>query len=92
MHGKFMPSKLVLERAFVFDTSAHLPFPTAVIRRYLLAAIDSGTNLCGHRVVGALAQTDCPCRSGRAEAQGLSSQPMGSASRSASTGPHEPFG
>jgi hypothetical protein len=54
-----MPSKLALERSFVFDTSAHLPFPTAVIRRYLLAAIDSGTNLLGHRVVVALAQPGC---------------------------------
>jgi hypothetical protein len=35
-----MPSKLALERSFVFDTSAHLPFPPAVIRRCLLAAID----------------------------------------------------
>jgi hypothetical protein len=92
MHGKFMPSKLALERSFVFDTSAHLPFPTAVIRRYLLAAIHSGTNRRGHRVVVALAQKDWPGRSGRAEAQDLSSQPMGSASRSASAGPHEPFG
>src|ERR1700712_5269875 len=39
-----MPSKLALERSFVFDTSAHLAFPTAVTWRYLLAAIDSGTN------------------------------------------------
>ena len=42
-----MPSKLALERSFVFDTSAHLPFPTAVTWRYLLAAIDSGTNPAG---------------------------------------------
>lgn len=47
--------------------------------------------LRGHRVV-ALAQTDWPCRSGRAEAEDPSSQPMGSASRSTSAGPHEPFG
>jgi hypothetical protein len=33
-------SKLAFARSFVFGTSAHLPFPTAVIRRYLLAAID----------------------------------------------------
>jgi hypothetical protein len=52
-------SKLAFRCSFVVDTSAHLPFPTAVIRRYLLAAIDSGTNLLGHRVVVALAQTDC---------------------------------
>ena len=32
--------KVALERTFVFDTSAHLPFPPAVIRRCLLAAID----------------------------------------------------
>ncbi len=48
MHGKFMPSKLALERSFVFDTSAHLPFPPAVIRSYLLAAIDSGTKPARH--------------------------------------------
>jgi hypothetical protein len=58
MHGKFMPSKLALERSFVFDTSAHLPFPTAVTRRYLLAAIESGTNPARHRVVVALSQKD----------------------------------
>ena len=92
MHGKFMPSKLALERSFVFDTSAHLPFPTAVIRSYLLAAIDSGLHRRGQRVVVALVQTDYPGRSGRAEAQDPSSHPMGSASRSASAGPHEPFG
>jgi hypothetical protein len=83
-----MPSKLALERSFVFDTSAHLPFPTAVTRRYLLAAIDSVGTRHGHRIVVALADKDLP---GRAEAQDLSSQPMGSASRSASTGPHERF-
>jgi hypothetical protein len=32
-------SKVALERTFVFDTSAHLPFPPAVTRRCLLAAI-----------------------------------------------------
>jgi hypothetical protein len=53
-----MPSKLALERSFVFDTSAHLPFPTAVTRRYLLAAIESGTNPARHRVVVALSQKD----------------------------------
>jgi hypothetical protein len=40
MRGKVMPSKLALESSFVFDTSAHVPFPPAVILRYLLAAID----------------------------------------------------
>lgn len=87
-----MPSKLALERSFVFDTSAHLPFRRAVIRRYLLAAIDSGTKQRGHRVVVALAQTGWPGRSGRTEVEDPSSQPMGSASRSASAGPHEPLG
>ena len=40
MHGKVMPSRLVYERSRVVDTSAHLPFPPAGTRRYLLAAID----------------------------------------------------
>ena len=32
--------KVAREFSLVFDTSAHLPFRTAVIRRYLLAAIE----------------------------------------------------
>jgi hypothetical protein len=52
MHGKVMPSKLALERSFVFDASAHLRFPSAAIPRYLLAAIDV-TLLFANRGTGA---------------------------------------
>jgi hypothetical protein len=52
MHGTFMPSKLALERSFVFDTSAHLPFPPAAIPTCLLAAIDVTLLFADPRIVG----------------------------------------